>query len=114
MRGTLNPCAGNPDKWFSESPKMIAEAKAACDTCPARIRCAEHGESEEFGVWGGTTPEDRRNARHFRLIMLEEVTNNRIREMHRDGVSISAMARELDIPRMTLANRLRRLTGLAA
>jgi DNA-binding Lrp family transcriptional regulator len=46
--------------------------------------------------------------------MLEELNNARILRMHGEGLSISAMARELGIPRMTLADRLRRLTGLAA
>jgi transcriptional regulator of acetoin/glycerol metabolism len=110
----LFPCEANPNQWFSESPKAINAAKAACGHCPARNECAEVGESEEFGVWGGTSAEDRQNHRHFRVIMLQELTNNRIKEMHRDGVSISAMARELEMPRTTVAQRLRRLTGLAA
>lgn len=114
LRGTLIPCAALPDKWFSEDPKKVASAKADCNACPARTECAELGENEEFGVWGGMTPDERRDARHFRVIMLEELNNARILRMHGEGLSISAMARELGIPRMTLADRLRRLTGLAA
>lgn len=107
-------CEADPDQWFSEAPEKVAKAKAACDKCPVRNECAELGEYEEYGIFGGMTPEDRRNARHFRVIMLEELTNNRIRSMHSEGVSISAMSRELGIPRKTLADRLRRMTGLAA
>ncbi|MFD3464842.1 helix-turn-helix domain-containing protein [Streptomyces sp. NPDC058682] len=39
--------------------------------------------------------------------------NIRIMSMQKDGYSISAMSRELDIPRTTLAARLRRLTMAA-
>jgi AraC-like DNA-binding protein len=107
-------CEGNPELWFSENPKFIAEAKEACDACPVRDECAELGENEEFGIYGGMTPDDRRSAKRFRVIMLEELTNSRIKNMHGQGVSISAMARELGMPRKTLADRLRRITDLAA
>jgi DNA-binding NtrC family response regulator len=108
------PCEGNPESWFSEIASEIEEAKQACGFCPVREECAELGEDEEFGVWGGQSPEDRRAAKRFRVIMLEEMNNAHIRRMHREGVSISAMARELSIPRKTLADRLRRLTDIAA
>jgi transcriptional regulator of acetoin/glycerol metabolism len=115
MRGILTlSCEANPDQWFSEAPEKVAKAKAGCDECPVRNDCAELGENEEFGVWGGMTPSERQEARRFRVIMLEEMNNAHIRRMHAEGNSISAMARELGIPRKTLADRLRKLTGLAA
>jgi AraC-like DNA-binding protein len=107
-------CEADPDVWFSETAENIAQAKEACGFCPVRAECAELGKNEEFGIWGGMTPEDRRSAQRFLLILLEEQSNARIRQMHAEGTSISAMARELSMPRKTLADRLRRMTGLAA
>jgi transcriptional regulator of acetoin/glycerol metabolism len=107
-------CEADPDLFFSEKAEDVAQAKEACGFCPVRAECAELGKDEEFGVWGGMTPEDRRSAQRFLVILVEEQNNARIRRMHREGTSISAMARELSIPRKTLADRLRRMTGLAA
>ncbi|MEU3618812.1 WhiB family transcriptional regulator [Streptomyces sp. NPDC006872] len=115
MRGTLTlNCEASPDKYFSESPAVITAAKAECQNCPVQDECAELGQNEAYGVWGGMTPEERTKARHFREILFEELVNSRIRRMQKGGASISAMARELGLPRKTLADRLRRLTELAA
>ncbi|MEU8780025.1 WhiB family transcriptional regulator [Streptomyces sp. NPDC048637] len=108
------PCEVNPEFWFSENSRDMAHAKEACSHCPARIECAELGEDEEFGIWGGLSPDDRKAAKRFRVVMIEETLNAKVRGMQADGMSISAMARELDIPRKTLADRLRRISGLAA
>lgn len=35
-------------------------AKMVCAICPRREECADAGIDEEFGVWGGTTPEERK------------------------------------------------------
>jgi len=47
------------DLWFSDDEDEQAEAITICKMCPARERCAEAGENEEWGVWGATTPDDR-------------------------------------------------------
>ena len=107
-------CEADPDLFFSEKAEDITQAKEACGFCPVRAECAELGKNEEFGVWGGMTPDERRSAQRFLLILLEEQNNAQIRRMRSEGVSISAMARELGMPRKTLADRLRRMTGLAA
>jgi transcriptional regulator of acetoin/glycerol metabolism len=107
------PCTRNPELWFSESKDQESEAKEACGFCPVRAECGELGEDEEFGVWGGMNAEDRRAAKRLRVIMLEEQVNHKIRKFSAGGMSISAMARELGIPRKTLADRLRRM-ALAA
>ena len=109
-----HPCEADPDLWFSEKAEDIAQAKEACGFCPVRTEWAGLGEEEESGVWGGMTWDEIRSAKRFRVVLLEELTNARIRSMTADNMSISAMARELGIPRKTLADRLRRLTGLAA
>jgi len=48
--------------FFSESPKRIAKAKAICATCPAISKCLDYAlENEiEFGIFGGTTPQERK------------------------------------------------------
>lgn len=107
------PCEGDPDLWFSEKAEEIAQTKEACGFCPVKAECGELGEDEEFGVWGGMTPEDRRAAKRFHLLMVEEWTNSKINSMRDEGLSISAMARELSMPRKTLADRLRRLALMA-
>ena len=108
------PCEVSPDFWFSENAEDVAQAKEACGFCPVRSQCAELGQDEEFGVWGGQDPEDRRAQKRFRLLLLEEQTNARMRKMLTEGLSISAMARELNMPRKTVADRLRRMQRTAA
>jgi transcriptional regulator of acetoin/glycerol metabolism len=108
-----NACEANPELWFSEKASDIDLAKEACGFCPDRTVCGELGENEEFGVWGGNSPEDRIRQKRFRVLLMEELANNRIRNMRAEGVSISGIARELGIPRKTLADRLRRLTMAA-
>lgn len=100
--------------WFSEGEREIGEVKAVCASCPVREECASLGENEDFGVWGGMTPVERRAAKRFRLLVREEVLNARIRRMQADGLSNSAMARELGIPRKTLTDRLAKAAALAA
>ncbi len=109
-----HPCEADPELWFSERAEDITQAKEACGFCPVREECAELGDNEEFGVWGGMTPDEIRRAKRFRLVALEECTNSKIRTMQAEGCSISAMARQLNMPRKTLADRLRRMTDLAA
>ena len=38
--------------------------KFVCEHCPVIRECAEAGWEEEFGLWGGMTPKDRRNKRY--------------------------------------------------
>lgn len=61
------PCATltlkESDKlFFSESPKRIAKAKAMCAECPAITQCLEYALNQEieFGIFGGTTPQERK------------------------------------------------------
>ena len=57
----------DPDLFFpigtiGTALRQIEEAKRICRTCPARIQCLawalDNGVGE--GVWGGTTPDERR------------------------------------------------------
>jgi WhiB family redox-sensing transcriptional regulator len=45
-----------------------AEAKAICRRCPVQAACLEYGMGESFGVWGGSSPRDRRRLRRERRL----------------------------------------------
>jgi WhiB family redox-sensing transcriptional regulator len=51
----------NPDIFFSEDAGGIRQAKVICANCPVRSECFKYGESEEFGIFGGLTPAERRS-----------------------------------------------------
>lgn len=51
----------SPELFFSGFPDDILEAKLVCRECPVVAACkvAAIARNEEFGIWGGTTPEER-------------------------------------------------------
>jgi WhiB family redox-sensing transcriptional regulator len=59
-------CGGaDPDLFFpADSRSLAREAKEVCAGCPVRPECLEYSlaAAEEFGVWGGLTEKERRNA----------------------------------------------------
>jgi WhiB family redox-sensing transcriptional regulator len=61
---TRGLCAAHPDPdlWFSETPAAIAAATAVCSVCPSRAECLTSALTcgDAVGVWGGTTPAQRR------------------------------------------------------
>lgn len=54
--------AGDPDMFFDdENPEA---ALAHCAACPTRALCLAYAlEHEQYGIWGGTTPEEREELR---------------------------------------------------
>lgn len=50
------------DKFFSDGKKSAPDALALCHDCSVRAECLDFAlaNDERFGVWGGTTPEQRR------------------------------------------------------
>src|SRR5215207_2668445 len=65
----------NPELFFSaESERGMRKharevlAKSLCGTCPVKRQCREHAVvvGEMYGVWGGTTEEEREPALHGR------------------------------------------------
>ena len=44
---------------------QIAQAKAICRVCPVQTQCLEFalGTHQDYGIWGGTTEEERRQIR---------------------------------------------------
>ena len=43
--------------------ELYKEAKKICAKCEVIAECKEYGKDEDTGVWGGTTPKDRRDTR---------------------------------------------------
>lgn len=37
--------------------------KFVCENCPIKDECLDRGQEEEFGLWGGHTPKERRTGR---------------------------------------------------
>jgi WhiB family transcriptional regulator, redox-sensing transcriptional regulator len=63
----------DPDLFFPISStgralRQIAKAKATCAGCPVRQACLEFALEHDlaYGIWGGTTPEDRQAWRRER------------------------------------------------
>ena len=56
------------DIWFPPLPGERTQteatyyevAKMVCEQCPVQEECLYRGEDEEYGVWGGKTPRERR------------------------------------------------------
>jgi len=57
----LASCRGQVSLFFSERPDHIEQAKDLCEICPIRRNCllAALENAEAYGVWGGTTPQER-------------------------------------------------------
>jgi len=56
-------CVGaDEDLFFPQTGKSARAAKAICARCPVRMRCLAEAldNGETYGVWGGLTPEERR------------------------------------------------------
>jgi WhiB family transcriptional regulator, redox-sensing transcriptional regulator len=65
--------SADPDLFFpiarsGPSERQIARAKTICAGCPVRQECLEFALSHEqtYGIWGGTTVEDRQRDRRRR------------------------------------------------
>lgn len=61
------PCRRDPDAWVPEQylPVWVREPVQICMACPMRQPCLELGElrAEREGIYGGTTPGERRARR---------------------------------------------------
>ena len=56
-------CEGvDTELFYPVAPEQEAEALAICATCPVRAQCLDAAlrDREQYGIWGGTTPEQRR------------------------------------------------------
>lgn len=54
-------CRGyGPGAFFADDP---VPARETCARCPVRLPCAEAGQTERHGTWGGLSERERRRAR---------------------------------------------------
>ena len=55
----------DPEIFFVEKGGSIAPAKRVCRSCDVRAECLEYAleNGEEFGIWGGLSPQERRCVR---------------------------------------------------
>lgn len=60
----IPPCQNtDPEIWFQEhGTASYRIARALCNRCPVRAKCLEYAltNQEEFGMWGGLSPFERR------------------------------------------------------
>lgn len=65
-------CAGHPDRgaWFAEDRAAAQRAKAVCRACPVQAECLAFAMSTgpHDGIWGATTPYERRRLRRALVI----------------------------------------------
>lgn len=62
-------CRGlDPEMFFTDRGESTSPAKSICDQCVVREECLDYalGNSEKFGIWGGTTEQERRRLRRQR------------------------------------------------
>jgi WhiB family redox-sensing transcriptional regulator len=55
----------DPEIFFPEKGGSVREAKKICARCPVRAECLDYalGHDEQYGVWGGTSEQERRRMR---------------------------------------------------
>ena len=77
--------APDPDCWYPLSSSDMAEnpAKLVCARCPVKRSCLEEAlrRGDDFGVWGGTGPGDRRRIRAGQLTVDEALVYRHPRQM---------------------------------
>lgn len=63
------PCFGRDDLFFPEDndyDRTIKQAREICGTCPLdNAECYSRAKPEDHGIWGGTTPDERRQMRRY-------------------------------------------------
>ena len=63
-------CRQLPTDWWypakpitPEAAANLDKARALCDTCEVKAECLEAGMTEEYGIWGGLSPKQRKRLR---------------------------------------------------
>ena len=106
--GVTTACAGeDPDLFFDEEDP--APAQAICRRCPARAACLAYAIlNEEFGVWGGTTPQERAALRNLVPIVTPEERQAAADIWARvnAGAQVDELAREYQVSSRTVARWL--------
>jgi WhiB family redox-sensing transcriptional regulator len=52
----------DPDLWFPDRGASAREPQRICGDCPVRAECLEYAleTDQRFGIWGGTSEQERR------------------------------------------------------
>ena len=52
----------DPEIFYPEKGGINREAKAVCLACPVQVECLDYAldRGEDFGIWGGTSENERR------------------------------------------------------
>jgi WhiB family redox-sensing transcriptional regulator len=65
--GNKPPCEARPELFFAEGFEYAQKitqmlAKSVCEQCPFAAACLDYAleAREEYGIWAGTTPEERK------------------------------------------------------
>jgi WhiB family redox-sensing transcriptional regulator len=84
-------CRGlDPSLFYSEMDDKLSlsnnnSARIVCRQCPVRLEClmTARNNNEEFGIWGGTSPMERKNANFQRTLekVKGEIEYQRIMEL---------------------------------
>lgn len=66
-----------PESQYYEIAKMV------CEQCPLREPCERQGREEEFGVWGGWSPKDRKRGEYRGAKKLLPVEHHHVLPRHK-------------------------------
>jgi WhiB family redox-sensing transcriptional regulator len=73
--GTQACTSVDPEIFFPEDyddKRITAEAKTICQSCPLTLECLKYAVSDASldGIWGGTTPRERKNMRRRKRVLV--------------------------------------------
>ena len=64
-------CRGmDPDIFYPVGGGASLEAPKICSECPVRQQCLEQGANDEYGIWGGWHPYERRLMKRQRRLQV--------------------------------------------
>lgn len=109
---------GTPE-WYAEAGRLAGpvrerelRAQLICLGCPLIEECLELGMPEEYGVWGGHTPEERRDLAQGKPIRVAKIlsksgtTRKRVVEAFLSGMSVSEVSEMLGTKHRTILRHL--------
>ena len=110
VNATATPCQNaDPELWFSEHPNDMLEARGLClAECPLATFnvCKAQGQGEEWGVWGGEGPVDRRSRLAREQREAREARNAEIVRRYDAGELRSHIALSVGVSRRTVTDVL--------
>ena len=92
----------DPDIFFSEKAQVIKQAKALCSSCQVRSKCLAYGAFQDWGIFGGLTPAERKLNNSSpplqRLSLVDLVAQKRFLEK----ASVSQVSRRYNVEARTV------------